>query len=201
MKEKNVRFHVRNVYKRFLVSFFAVLVLPIAFFFFLFLKDFKEIYQEKIIEQAEISLNATAMELEREFDGLWSIASYNSQLAHMQDYAVKKAYTAEEITDMLRAEVVTHSILKNICYYTEATPERVYTQNGTYSRDYFIEQYMGDDENAELILEQQADLGSTGWRVWNKKVGVGNGSGSLYYIVRVEYGKLWLFMLSETKLR
>lgn len=188
---KRTQTHVKQVYRRFLYSFFAVLVLPIVIFFFLFLRDYYQIYQNMALEQAQYALNGVAGELDRELESLWAIAAYNNEQTHMQDYNMKGDYTAGDVKSSLAAERITHPILSDVFYYTQAIPSRVYSYNGTCSWDFFIGNYIGE-ENEEQILEILKLRGSKGWYLWGQK---------LYYVVTIEPGKVWLFSISSTSLQ
>lgn len=184
----------------FLISFFLVLILPVAIFFLVFLKDYYQIYQDTIIEQAKKALENTTGELERELEGLWAIASYNNEISHMQDYVVKNDYTGNDIINTLKAEVSTHSVLNDIYYYTEAVPRWIYTQYGTYSWENFIRLYIGE-ENEELFVQNMELRKSNGWHVW-KAATAGKAwyKHDLYYMVQIAKGKLWMFSISSERL-
>lgn len=198
---RNAGIHVKDVYKRFLISFFLVLILPVAIFFIVFLRDYYQIYQDKIIEQAEKALENTTGELERELEGLWAIASYNNEISHMKDYMVKSDYTGNNVINTLKAEVSTHSILDDIYYYTEAVPNWIYSQYGTYSWNNFINLYIGA-EKEEQFVQGVKQKTNKGWSVWNTSNG-GNAwyKHDLYYTVQIAKGKLWMFSISSERLK
>lgn len=198
---RNAGIHVKDVYKRFLISFFLVLILPVAIFFIVFLRDYYQIYQDKIIEQAEKALENTTGELERELEGLWAIASYNNEISHMKDYMVKSDYTGNNVINTLKAEVSTHSILDDIYYYTEAVPNWIYSQYGTYSWNNFINLYIGT-EKEEQFVQGVKQKTNKGWSVWNTSNG-GNAwyKHDLYYTVQIAKGKLWMFSISSERLK
>ena len=182
--------HVKQVYRRFLYSFFAVLILPIIIFFFLFIRDYYQIYQNVALEQAQYALDSAANELDRELDNLWGIAAYNNEQSHMQDYNMKSDYTAKDVKSSLSAEQVTHSIINNIFYYTQAIPSKVYSPHGTCSWAFFIRTYVGE-ENEEQVLQLLELRGGKSWYLWNHK---------LYYAITIEPGKVWVFSISSSSL-
>lgn len=190
----NGKFHKSNIYKRFALSFTAVLILPVCAFSFLFLHHFYRIYQEKIIGQAQGTLDGAARELDRELEELVNIANYNSQRSFMEDYAIRKNYTAREITGALAAETVTHSILENIYYYNALGQETVYSAGGTYSLRYFARFYLGVEEESRFpeVLDDR------GLQVWQ---GNNNRAPNLYYIIEWGRGKWWFFPLAGEKLQ
>ena len=51
MRKAGEKIRMSRSYRRFLLSFLIVLVLPIAFFVFLFMENYRGIYREKILEQ------------------------------------------------------------------------------------------------------------------------------------------------------
>ena len=198
MKEKYRRIHTSRTFRRFALSFLAVLILPVAIFSFLFLNNFYRIYQDKLIEQAQNSLDATMMELERELQGLRNIANYNSQFGYMESYAIRKNYTSKEIIDALSADVATHSVLENIFYYDTENPGTVYSAGGTYSLHYFARFYMGEGEEGKLS-EMLSSLNTPQICVWNKNA-VEKNLPNPYYVFQRGIGKWWLFSLSQKTL-
>ena len=76
-KSNNNKIRVSRIYKRFILSFTMVLLLPVSCFVFLFLRNYREIYREKVLDLARHSLGASVMELERTIEGLESFVSYN----------------------------------------------------------------------------------------------------------------------------
>ena len=79
---------MKRIYGRFFLSFLIVLVLPVIFFSTFFLKNYREIYRDKIIEREKIFAGKTLMELERNVDAMHSIVAYNTQIPYMQKYFV-----------------------------------------------------------------------------------------------------------------
>lgn len=201
MKNRYRKVHASSTYRRFALSFLAVLILPVALFSFLFLNNFYRIYQDKIIEQAQISLDTAMNGLERELAGLWAVASYNSQLSYFEDYAIQKNYTAKEITEALGAEVGTHSILENIYYYDTINQGIVYSKGGTYSLSYFVRFYVGT-ENTQQMLEILDNMEDSRLQVWKgEKYGLDGNLPNLFYVIQSSSGKWWFFTISQKSLR
>lgn len=89
-----------NIYKRFIFSFLVVLILPTILFVILLFDDFKEIYQDKIVKQAQKSLEVSVLELERNIENFNAIVSYNTFLPQMQDYVIKNDVLGDDVEAM-----------------------------------------------------------------------------------------------------
>ena len=63
MRKGKQSIRISSTYKRFILSFLIVLLLPVTCFIFIFLHNYQEIYRNKIIELARNSLEASVMEL------------------------------------------------------------------------------------------------------------------------------------------
>ena len=151
-------------WKRFSLSFTLILVLPIAFFTLLFLKNYRRLYQDEVLKQAQNVLDGTMNELDKELENLQNIVSYNSLLAHVKSSAVIKDVTGKEIIKTLAAETATHPILEDIEYYNEERPEQLFTAKGLYSLKFYVPLWMGETEESAYI-EQFEGIVKFGWIV------------------------------------
>ncbi|MBQ8814520.1 MAG: helix-turn-helix transcriptional regulator [Lachnospiraceae bacterium] len=194
---RNIR--VDRVYKRFLWSFLLVLGVPVIFFVALFTDNYKKIYQEKVINQAEILLDSTMKELERNLENLQSIAVYNNQLSHMQDIAIKRTWLDREIKKTLSAEIVTHSYIDEISYYNTVKRNTVYTSLGTWSIDYYVQLLTGMTDE-KMLLEELQSIPNSELRLWIPKQ-EDEYKPSLQYIVRGGKRNWWIFTLSQEHLK
>ena len=91
-----------RVVASFLISFCLILCLPVICFSFIFLQNYRKIYCDKIVEQAQISLESAGRELERTLDNLFNIVIYNELKADfsMQDSDV--VYRNSELAEVLK---------------------------------------------------------------------------------------------------
>lgn len=185
---------MKKIYRRFFLSFLIVLVLPIIFFSTFFLKNYREIYRDKLIEKETIFAEKTLMELERNVEVMHSIVSYNTQLPYMQKYFVLHDIWGTEITTTLSSEVVTHSFLVDIHYYNPIRPERVYVKVGTYGMNYYAK-YIGIDSalSAEEYLEKQK-IGAVFQKMTD---GTLSEEASLRYVIKNTSGDMWIFFISK----
>ncbi|MBE5892909.1 MAG: helix-turn-helix transcriptional regulator [Lachnospiraceae bacterium] len=196
IKNKTI-FYVSKTYKRFLISFLIVLFLPVLCFVYLFQQNFRNIYRERIVEQAQISLETAGRELERDISILQSIVVYNSMGTQFSKRAILEDLHAKTITKILAAEFVTHPLLENIYYYNEVRPELVYSPQGTYSPEYFERIYVDAEGRKQLpvILESITDKK---WLIW--KDGKASRDASVQYVVRANLDAWWIFHISNEQL-
>ncbi len=187
------RIHRNRTYVRFIFSFLATLCLPIMCFTYIFLQDYREVYRDKIIEQAENSLDTTGMELDRYIGSLW-MTIFNENLNIDMEKAVlnETDYYATEVSDRLRDSLSTHYILSNVCYYSQARPDTVYTVSGIYALPYYERIYMGAEEG-ERLSDQLEELGRAGWMVWKQGT-------SLQYAIETSHQGHWIFTISNEDL-
>jgi len=181
--------------KRFAFSFLCVLVLPVIFFVYLFMSDYKEIYQRKVGEQAKNALAVTAKELDRHIDTLYDIVTYNSRLGHFQSYSVVNDITGKEIMTTLSAEKAVHPILENVYYYNALKPEKMYTSIGTYTLDYYAKLVEGLDGKEEL-LNSWSNLDGDGWLQVKGKFGNDREEYALRYVIKTKNQEMWIFTFS-----
>ena len=194
------RIRVSSTYKRFILSFLIVLLLPVTCFVFIFLQNYREIYRNKIIDQARNSLEASAMELERTVEGLESFVSYNLMAESITDAVLLKDHSAEQIENILCAELIAQPILEGISYYNPVKPDMIYNANGTFTLKYYYYNYVRMDSE-ETLREELSHPENAGWKVWHMaSLKSGESDFALQYIVRTWKDECWIFFISEKKL-
>ena len=185
--------------KRFALSFLGVLVLPVIFFVYLFVSDYRDIYQRKVSEQAENTLAATTKELDRYMETLYDIVTYNSRLTHFQPYSVKNDVTGTDIMASLNAEEAVHTMFESICYYSVWKPDRLYTSAGTYTLDYYAKLVVGL-EGKEQLLAGWESVDGDGWLRWQDKSDTDMEGYVLQYIISTRNQEKWIFTFSQKAL-
>lgn len=200
MRNGSNKIRVSRIYKRFILSFLIVLLLPVICFVFIFLQNYREIYRDKVLNQAQNSLEASMMELERTVESLESFVSYNLMTDTISETVLLKDYHANEISNILSAEIIAQPILESISYYNTLTPDTIYVINGTYELKYYATSYM-QMENKESLLGELNNPVNTGWTVWERRSATKEGSEpALMYISRTWKHECWLFLVSTEKL-
>ncbi|MBQ8815554.1 MAG: helix-turn-helix transcriptional regulator [Lachnospiraceae bacterium] len=194
------KIRVSKIYKRFILSFLIVLLLPVICFAFIFLQNYREIYREKVLNLAQNSLEASVMELERTTEGLESFVAYNLMAESISETVLLKDYSAEQITNIISAEMIAQPILESISYYNSLTPDTIYVINGTYELKYYASSHMYM-ANKEYLLEQLNNPENVGWTVWERMNATKEGSEpTLMYISRTWKRECWLFLISVEQL-
>lgn len=201
MQIGNRRIRVSSTYKRFILSFLIVLLLPVTCFVFIFLQNYREIYRNKIIDQARNSLEASAMELERTIEGLESFVSYNLMADSISDAVLLKDHSAKQIENILCAELIAQPVLEGISYYNPLKPDMIYNANGTFTLKYYYCNYISMDSE-ETLSRELSDPENAGWKVWHMAgLKSGESNAALQYVVRTWKDECWIFFISEEKLQ
>lgn len=183
--------------KRFALSFTLILILPVVFFSFLFLNNYRQLYQDEVLKQAQNVLDGTMTELDKELENLHSIVSYNSLLAHVKSSAVVKDVTGKEIIRTLAAETATHPILEDIEYYNEERPEQLFTAKGLWSLKFYVPLWMGEAEESAYI-QQFKGIEKSGWIVQRED---DLQIKRLQYVIKDENTGWWRFNISLNRLK
>lgn len=185
---------VKSLYIRFALSLFLMLFLPLLVFILIFNQYYSKIYREKIIEQAEKTLEAVGMEVSRGVESLHRIVSEDTAFSTMSELICSKDYLYIEVRNNLKAKQLNHGLLKNICYYNVVRPDMIYTDEGTWSLSNYAEFYAGLTDKYELLSQLQ-DINRAGWLHW------GDGeNGNLQFVIRKYPNEWWIFTLDNKEL-
>ncbi len=181
-------------FKRFVLSFLIVLVLPVIVFTSVFMNDFRTTYVNKIQDQICSDLDRAGDELDRHLENLHSVVLYNSRLPHMQPYYIRHDITATDIISTLAAEAAVNSMVDSIYFYSPATSHRIYTENGTYTLDYFARLELGIQGKKEM-LQMWKEMPENGWLTWDGTKGT-----QLQYVITTDSGDTWFFNIAQKEL-
>lgn len=185
---------VKSLYIRFALSLFLMLFLPLLVFVLIFNQYYSKVYREKIIEQAEKTLEAVGMEVCRGVESLHRIVSEDTAFSTMSELICSKDYLYIEVRNNLKAKQLNHGLLKNICYYNVMRPDMIYTDEGTWSLSNYAEFYAALTDKYEL-LSQLEDINRAGWLHW------GDGeNGNLQFVIRKYPNEWWIFTLDNEEL-
>ena len=200
MRNGNKKIRVSRIYKRFILSFAIVLLLPVGCFTFIFLQNYREIYREKVLGLAESSLEASVMELERTIESLENFVSYNLMAGSLSEEVLLKDCRAAEAGNILSAEVMVQPILKGVSYYNANLPDTIYVEDGTFEPAYYAQVYMSM-ENEEVLLKALTDPENAGWVIWKEAdITEGVGVPALWYVARSWADECWIFRISQSEL-
>ncbi len=181
-------------FKRFILSFLIVLVLPVIVFTGLFMNDFRDTYTNKVKDQIYSDLDRAGDELDRHLENLHSVVIYNSRLSHMQPYAIKHDITARNILSTLAAESAVNSLVDTIYFYSPATPHRIYTESGTFTLDYFARLKLKLQGKQEMLSLWET-IPEGGWLCWSA-----DQQPILQYVITTENGDMWFFNIALKEL-
>lgn len=193
MRRDNQDIRMSKSYKRFILSFTVILVLPIIFFIFLFLNNYRSIYRDKVIGQEAAALETAMLQLERNTENFQQIVLYNSQQEYLKESYVKKQLYAVDVVYALNSEVVTQNLLETIYYHTAVNPNVVFTDKGTFSLDFFVELRTGYD-SVEEFEEQLQEIEQRGWMLLDPLEK--EASDKVCYFIRKGSNEWWIFQFS-----
>ena len=191
MSEKRNVLRVRKTWRRFLISFLIALCFPVVCLVSIFQQSFREIYTNKIVDQAQLSMEAQGRELERSIESLQSVVLYNT--LHLNSLGhVFQDPRGKYIIDLIAKELATHPLLDNIYYYNKTRQELIYSSVGTYSLEFFDRIYIGakDSLNLNEVLNEIRD---SGWLSWKD-------GESIQYVVKANRNEWWFFDISNKKM-
>ena len=189
-----------KIFNRFTLSFLIVLVLPVAFFIFLFLGDFKEIYRNKLTSEAKQTLEVIAGELDRHIENFHGIVIYNSQMSYFQSYAVERDVSGKNIQQALKSELAVHSILEDVCYYNSVKPNRIYTTSGSYTLPYYAKLSLKLVGGKKEVLDKWDSVAKEGWILWKASPDTGEENVILQYVIKVNDQEIWFFTINKKEL-
>lgn len=189
-----------KVFKRFTLSFLIVLVLPVTFFIFLFLGDFKEIYRSKLTKEVKQTLEVIAGELDRQIENFHGIVIYNSQMSYFQSYAVERDVFGKDIQQALKSELAVHSILEDVCYYNSVKPDRIYTTSGTYTLPYYAKLSLKLDGGKKEVSDKWDSVAKEDWILWKTSPDTSEEDVVLQYVIKVNNREIWFFTIDQKEL-
>lgn len=198
MRRENQDIRMSRSYKRFILSFTVILVLPIIFFIFLFLNNYRLIYRDKVIGQEDAALDTVMLQLERNIENFQQIVLYNSQQEYLKESYVKKQLYAVDVVYALNSEVVTQNLLETIYYHTAVNPNVVFSDKGTYALDFFVTLRTGYDD-VERFEEHLNEIENKGWMLLDPPV-EGEVSDRVCYFIRKGSNEWWLFQFDPEML-
>lgn len=182
---------MNKISKQFMGCFLIILILPITFFSWAGLNNYKKIYVENILERERIFLEKTCSVLEKDLENLEALAFYSSQQDYLARYELKKRTDYRKIREAFRSEIATHSFLSGIHYYNPVTEDVIYTDSGNLSLKYYAQFYgMEDEEAVREFLRSEEMVGLE--KVESPRYGRQN-----RYVIRHANGQVWMFYLSE----
>lgn len=196
MRSRNLDIRMSKSYKRFILSFTVILILPIIFFIFLFLNNYRTIYRDKVMEQENASLDTVMMQLERNIENFHQIVLYNSQQEYLKESYIKKQLHAVDVVYALNSEAVTQNFLETIYYHTKVNPNVVFNDKGTFSLEYFVTLRTGYD-SVEQFEELLQSMENKNWILMEPVSEMEDVSRSpLCYFIKKGSNEWWMFQFS-----
>lgn len=188
-----------NTYRTFIISFLLILMLPVTFFTFVFIRYDQKLCEKKILEQAQISLELPMRELEQYVDEFRQIAVQGSLLKYTRKNNLKEYESVKELIKQLSSYQAANSLIQEIAFYNQKLPEEIYTNYGTYSLLYYYQYCVNEDcGNLAEYLETQE---RGGWVSLAELTMEGRKPEKLLqYVVKQSDGKNWIFTFSSSAL-
>lgn len=163
--------------------------------------------EENAVTQAKLSLEIVENELMRYEQEFQAIAGQNANLSFTTLAYLQKDYSTTEIKSLISSEIATHAYIDEIFYYNSGMPQRIFTQDGTYS-PYFFRQYKGGGQKGFLFSDYLENLENFGWILYKENFHTGQ-KGMIYvYCTRsvksakpAENVSYWVFHINTGQLK
>ena len=166
MNKLNTFLKQKTLYK-FVVSYVLILILPI--FCFLVISDtifVDKIYQQ-IFEKHQIGLQKNMDEVNEKIIDLHKISQQLYTYSEFDPSHIESnVYAFDKIVNILLTFSELYNYIDNIYYYNEGVPTYLYTNQGTFSEDYFFKYYNEQEANYETLPDF---LGRTNEAHWMKR--------------------------------
>lgn len=200
MKKKLENVRRSNTYKTFIISFLIVLLLPVFVFSFVFIRWDQKLYKEKILEQAELSLELPMKELEQYVTELGQICAQISLMSISNEQKLDQYESTNTLILQLAGYQLTHSFIQEIAFYNANVSKCIYTNCGTYSPVYYY-QYVGEDGTL-MLPEYLKTLKRSGWITPSELSHEGkNPENVLQYVMKKSSGESWVFTFYASELQ
>ena len=189
-----------STYGKIYRSFVLVLILPVLILSFISMKYDQNMYRDKILEQAEASLELSVREMERSLEEFEMISIQGSLFSCMTRRNRSRDYRAGEVVQVLSSYQVTHSILQECACYYEDMPDVIYTNKGTYLPHYY-RKYEANGEWQELP-DYLGKMTKNGWIAPSEcRWDMYPNEAYLQYVVQMpSENSSWIFTVSEKEL-
>lgn len=191
MEKWKKHFYLGKTSRRYILSFLSVLILPMICFIVLFQQNFRDIYREKVVEQAQSNLNVIGRDLDRKIESLHTLVEYNAIDKKLQNAVKQGEKGVKTVCDTLLATMVSYSFVEDVCYYNQASPKTVYSSTGTYTT-YYYAKLKGSMESEQQLFDRLEEIR------WAELVTLGT---DLVYVVRDSNAAWWIFELDMLELR
>lgn len=172
-----------KTFRRFMLSFLCVLIFPVVSFIFLFQQNFREIYREKIMQQAEQVLDLVGVDMDGNMEGLRALVDYNKKNNELERVILQNEVANDNIRDILMASMMNYSFLENIFYYHLSDDGQIYSNKGTFL-PYYFSKIHGGTSDWDLMVEQLKEIRRAEWVCWGNE---------LNYVVRESNVSWWVF--------
>lgn len=150
---------------RYLLSYLCVLLLPLVVFLFFGSHFYTNIYRNEVVRQNQTSLDRLRDDLDGQVSQLEAIAGQISVQDSVNERQLLSKVTAyEEIRRLLQGYAATHLFLESVSFYTNITPDTVYTESGTFNIDLF-RHYETEGDSLTVVERLSQQPFEPWWRV------------------------------------
>lgn len=137
----------RNTLLRYVLSFLFVLLLPLAAFFLIYNKYFAGIYQSEVLRWYGRDVDKINDEIAKHVSFMqYAAGQFTNQKSMKKDDLASDYPGYAGITNTLSSIVYPQDFFTTLAFYSEAVPDTVFTNLGTYATGYY-KQYRLEDGN------------------------------------------------------
>lgn len=149
-----------NTLLRYLLSFLLVLLLPLVTFFLIYNRYFLSLYQNEVFERYQNEIVSLDREIVTHVQWMRNIAGqFTNQRTFRQEDIIEDAPGYSRTMNVLSSIVSPQDFFTTISFYSSASPDTVYTNNGTFNVRFYKQYYLPDGTLADLkrILPEITD--------------------------------------------
>lgn len=149
-----------NTLLRYLLSFLLVLLLPLVTFFLIYNRYFLSLYQNEVFERYQNEIVSLDREIVTHVQWMRNIAGqFTNQRTFRQEDIIEDAPGYSRTMNVLSSIVSPQDFFTTISFYSSASPDTVYTNNGTFNVRFYKQYYLPDGTSADLkrILPEITD--------------------------------------------
>lgn len=140
-----------NTLLRYLLSFLLVLLLPLAAFILIYNRYFLTLYQNEVFERYENEIINLDREIVTHVQWMRNIAGqFTNQRTFRQEDITEDAPGYSRTMNVLSSIVSPQDFFNKIGFYSSASPDTVYTNNGTFNIRFYKQYLLADGRKTDL---------------------------------------------------
>ena len=154
MQEIKMMFLQRShVFKRYLLSYLLVCLLPLSIFFCVVYSLFTQAYEEEVLQNALVQMSQTRLTVDTQLEQISNIANQVFTNKHLKPFSFSRDNMAGQTArEELTSYLATNSFVKELILYP-GVDEYLFSSTSSYTMDRYIEMNQYASVDRELFLQ------------------------------------------------